>query len=317
VTQPAPPATTSPGATRAGIPVQQPTPPSTNTPGTSRPAVPVTRPATPKRRGETTTPVPPPPLPCWGREPVPVLLYPVYQDWVGVCRGTTDCIPTVYLLEEYVVTTQEEPEQVEYCLAPDLARISHAHGEVLMDARRDLLAQYDRDNKQWHLQSLREFEARIDSTTAILLQRLEKLRGPQGLPHYEPSGDGPRVAHMETQRFHLYVETESFPGELEEFEEEIWLASRELLAWSETYPTYQRIVHLYDQMWRDVPIERPDGVVVHTTLRRRPAGGSADFDWEIEKASIVEVEYRCMPEGFFQLPPEVEAQSEGLGLRSE
>ena len=249
-------------------------------------------------------------------------MYSEYEEWLGVCRGAPDCIATVYFLEEYEISGQEEPEQVEYCIAPDFARITHANGEVLMDVQRDLLAHYDRESKEWRLQSLHAFESKIDSTTAILLARLEELRGARGLPVFEKTGEGPHIVNTPTDRYHLYVEAESFPGELEEVEEEIWVASRELLAWSATYPTYERIVRLYDQMWRDVPIERPDGVVVHTTLRRRPLSrrtSDSQDQWEVEKATIVEVEYRCMPYGFFQLPPEVEARAadEDLGWRPD
>ena len=247
---------------------------------------------------------------------MPVLLYSEYDNWLGACRGAPDCLPTVYFLEEYEVSGQEELEQVEYSLAPDFARITHANGEVLMDVQRDLLAHYSSESKEWRLHSLQGFESQIDSTTGILLDRLAALRGERGLPVFEPSGEGPRVANVETTRYHLYVETETLPGAMEEVEEEIWVASTELLAWSETYPTYERIVRLYDQMWRDVPIERPEGVVVHTTMRRRPLKRTrkSGDDWEVEKATIVSVEYRCMPAYYFQLPPEAEAQAGKIEL---
>jgi len=248
---------------------------------------------------------------------VPVLLYSEYDNWLGSCRGAPDCLPTVYFLEEYEVSGQEKLEEVEYSLAPDFARITHANGEVLMDVQRDLLAHYSSESKEWRLHSLQEFESQIDSTTALLLDRLAELRGAQGLPVFERLGEGPRVANVETTRYHLYVETESLPGTMEEVEEEIWVASTELLAWSETYPTYERIVRLYDQLWRDVPIERPEGVVVHTTMRRRPLKRTrrSGDDWEVEKATIVSVEYRCMPAYYFQLPPEAEAQAWKIELR--
>ncbi len=206
--------------------------------------------------------------------------------------GSQDRLPTLVLAERSEVSGHKEAIEVNYHIAPGLARIDYSEGSILLNELTREVAYSDAEKGTWSSETLQACEDHADS-----LEEWTRAHAQPAEPVFQAT-DTAMVSEYECQGYRATITVQDPSGEQDEITQEMWV-THDVETTQEIYATYRLVLRLFDNHWLDMPGERPGGIVLRTRQARLHTPRVEGEGPAIEDATVTKIGYRLYPAEFF------------------
>lgn len=190
------------------------------------------------------------------------------------------------------------PDTVVTFVTARAVRVSHAHGDAILDFEHDRIVLLDREQQTYRTETLAAWEERIHQALAALADSSREA----GVAAFERAGDAVDIAGYTCKRYVLYT-NRNLLGAREAVEQQVWVTS-ELQLPAGAFAAYQRTLEILESVGLPARATYPEGIIMRRESRTRPADASRRVPWAIEASAVFRVESRSLPPELFAIPPD-------------